>query len=424
VTGSGLRLRRALVVAEVSVAVVLLVGAGLMLRSFQKLLAVDLGMRPEGVLIARVSLESARYEDDPQSSGISRLPVTVQLFRDLVERTGALPGVEGVAAITDVFLSATPNSTIFTIEGHPPPPPEERVEVPVDVVTDDYFDVMRIPLVAGRFFDERDAALPPRPSDATQAQAAPADGQRSVIINETLARRFFANENPIGKRMRYGAGDDSQAPWMTIVGVVADTRRTGFDSVVRAETYLPHAQAPARTMHVLVRTSRNPMTVVPDLRAILRSLDPGVPLQSPRPLASVVGDMTAQRRLNTLLLTIFAAVAVLITAVGIYGVVAYSVERRTRELGVRAALGAAAGDTVRLVLVEGLSLVGLGLAIGLVAAVALGRLMTALLYGVGATDPAAFVLSATVAIVTAVLACVVPAMRAASVDPATALRAE
>ena len=244
-----------------------------------------------------------------------------------------------------------------------------------------------------------------------------------MIINETLARRFFPNEDPIGRRMRYG-DPTSQAPWMTIVGVVADTRRTGFDAAVRPETYLPHAQAPSRVLQLVVRTSRDPMALVPELRAILRSLDPGVPLQRPRPLIDLVDDMTAQRRLNTLLLTIFAAVAVLITAVGIYGVVAYSVERRTRELGVRAALGAAAGDTVRLVLVEGLALVGLGLVLGLAASTALGRAMSSLLYGVSTTDPTAFAVSAAAAIVTAILACVVPAVRAASVDPAAALRAE
>jgi putative ABC transport system permease protein len=410
VTGSGLRLRRALVVAEVAVAVVLLVGAGLMLRSFQVLLDVDLGMRPEGVLVSRISLDRARYGGDAASSEDSRLPLPVELYRRLIERVEALPGVEGAAGITSVFLSATPNSTIFMIEGRPAPPPEERVEVPIDVVTDGYFDVMKIPLVAGRFFDSREVASP--------------DAQKSVIINETLARRFFPNEDPLGKRIRYGDGSSPQAPWMTIVGVVGDTRRTGFDSAVRAETYLPHAQAPARTMEFLVRTGRDPMTIVPDLRAILRSLDPEVPLQSPRPLVDVVGEMTAQRRLNTLLLTIFAALAVLITAVGIYGVVAYSVERRTRELGVRAALGAAAADTVRLVLVEGLTLVGIGLVIGLAAAAGLARVMTSLLYGVSASDPAAFAVSAAAAIVTAVLACVVPAMRAASVDPVAALRAE
>ena len=211
---------------------------------------------------------------------------------------------------------------------------------------------------------------------------------------------------------------------MTIVGVVADTRRTGFDAAVRPETYMPHAQAPARTLQLLIKTTGQPTAVIPELRAILRSLDSAVPLHDPRPIADVVADMTAQRRLNTTLMTTFAVLAVVIAAVGIYGVVAYSVERRTRELGVRAALGAAAGDTVRLVLGEGLAMAGIGLAIGLVAAALLGRAMTSLLYGIGATDPTAFAVSAVAAIVTAVIACVVPARRAARVDPAAALRAE
>ena len=229
------------------------------------------------------------------------LPSTV-LFRQLVERAEALPSVEGAAGTTDLFLSATPNSTIFTIEGRPAPLPEDRVEIPVDTVTDGYFRVMEIPLLAGRFFDQRDAP------------GAPA----AVIVNQTLAKRFFPGEDPIGKRMRYGDAD-SQAPWMTIVGVVADTRRTGFDAAVRPESYLPDAQAPALSLQLVVKTSGQPAAVIPELRAILRSLDPAVPLHDPRPIADDVADMTAQRRLNTTLMTTFAALAVVIAAVGIYG---------------------------------------------------------------------------------------------------------
>ena len=237
-TQSGLRARRALVVGEVAVAVVLLVGAGLMVRSFLALLDVDLGFRTERVLTARVSLDGERYSDDADSDDDARLDPSTELFRQLVERAEALPSVEGAAGTTALFLSATPNSTIFTIEGRPAPRPEDRVEIPVDAVTDGYFRVLEVPLLAGRFFDQRDAP----------------DAPAAVIVNETLAKRFFPGEDPIGKRMRYGDAD-SQAPWMTIVGVVADTRRTGFDAAVRPETYLPHAQAPARTLQLLVRTS-------------------------------------------------------------------------------------------------------------------------------------------------------------------------
>ena len=406
-THSGLRARRVLVVGEVAVAVVLLVGAGLMARSFLALLDVDLGFRTERVLTARVSLDGERYRGDADSDDDARLDPSTELFRQLIERADALPSVEGAAGTTALFLSATPNSTIFTIEGRPAPRPEDRVEIPVDVVTDGYFRVMEVPLVTGRFFDRRDAPGAPE----------------TVIINETLAKRFFPGQDPIGQRMRYGDAD-SQAPWMAIVGVVADTRRTGFDAAVRPESYLPHAQSPARTLQLLVRTADEPAIVIPELRAILRSLDSAVPLHHPRPITDVVADMTAQRRLNTMLMAVFAALAVVIAAVGIYGVVAYSVERRTRELGVRAALGAAAGDTVRLVLGEGLAMAAIGLAIGLAAAAVLGRALTSLLYGVSATDPTAFAVSAVAAIVTTGVACLVPARRAARLDPAAALRAE
>jgi putative ABC transport system permease protein len=420
---SGLRVRRGLVVAEVAVAVVLLVGAGLMVRSFLELLEVDLGFRTDDMLIGRVSLGGQRYGEGADA-------LVVDFFRQLVERAEALPGVEGAAGTTTLFLSATPSSTIFMIEGRPAPPPEELVEIPIDVVTDDFFRVMDIPLRAGRFFDERDeptatgdASTPAGDDGSARTEGSAAGAPAVVIVNETFARRFFAGEDPIGRRIRYG-GADSTAPWMTIVGVVGDSRRTGFDAAVRHETFLPHAQAVARTLEIVVRTAGDPEAVVPDLRAILRSLDPAVPLHEPRPIADVVGDMTAQRRLNTLLMTIFAVVAVVVAAVGIYGVIAYSVEQRTRELGVRAALGASAGAALRLVLREGLVLAGIGLALGLIAALGLTRAMSSLLYGVAALDPTTFAVAAVAALATTVVACLVPARRAMRVDPSTALRAD
>jgi putative ABC transport system permease protein len=399
-TSSGLRLRRALVVAEVAVAVVLLVGAGLMVRSFLELLEVDLGFRTEGMLGARVSLDGERY-------GEGAGPRVTEFFRQLVERAEALPSIDGAAATTTLFLSATPRSGIFSIEGRPDPRPEDLVEVPIDAVTEGFFRVLDVPLRAGRFFDQRDGP----------------DSPPTVIVNDLLARRFFPGEDPLGKRIKYG-DSGSSAPWMTIVGVVADTRRTGFDAAVRPETYLPHAQNPSRTLELVVRTRSSPDAVVPELRAILRSLDPAIPLHGARPIGDVVGDMTAQRRLNALLMTIFAVMAVLVAAVGIYGVIAYSVESRTRELGVRAALGASGGATLRLVLREGLTLAGAGLAVGLLASLGLGRAMRSLLYGVGALDPATFAAAAITALATTVVACLVPALRAARVDPIAALRAE
>jgi len=211
---------------------------------------------------------------------------------------------------------------------------------------------------------------------------------------------------------------------MTIVGIVADTRRTGYDAAVRPETYLPHAQAPDSGLLIVVRTSGDPATFTSSLRSIVQTIDPGIAVQLPQPLESLLGEMTAKRRLNTLLLTVFGIVAALLAAVGIYGVIAYSVEQRTRELGVRVALGAPAGRILRLVTTEVVSLAVGGLVIGLVASMMLGRWMTSLLYQVSAADPLTFATIAVVALMTALLASLIPALRAIRVDPVKALRAE
>jgi putative ABC transport system permease protein len=211
---------------------------------------------------------------------------------------------------------------------------------------------------------------------------------------------------------------------MTIVGVVGDTRRTGLDAAVRPETYLPHAQAPAGGMTLVVRTAGAPEDAVPALRNAVRAVDPVIPLFATRSIDELLGEMTAQRRLNTLLLSVFGAVAAIVAGVGVYGVLAYSVTQRRRELGVRIALGATAATLLRLVLREGLLLAGTGLIVGLLGALALGQVLTSLLYGVSATDPATLAAIAAAAAFTALLACVVPAIRAMRVDPTSALRAE
>ena len=394
----GRSLRRGLVVVEIALAVVLLVGAGLMLRSFDRMRSVDLGFRPEHVLTARVALWGEAY----------RQPATrAAFFRQLIERIEAQPGVQGAGSVGTVFLSATPNSTNFSIEGRPDFPPEEAVEVPVDAITPNYFRVMGVPLREGRFFEIRDAdGAPP-----------------AVIINETMARRFWPNGSALGQRIKYGQLS-SGAPWMTIVGVVGDTRRTGYDAVVRPETYLPHAQSPDSGQMLVIRTAGDPEAFIPSLRGVVKAIDANIAVQATRPIDTLLVDMTSQRRLNTLLLTIFGAVAALLAAVGIYGVIAYSVEQRTRELGVRVALGAPASRILRLIVTEVLSLAVVGLVLGLGAALAFGRSMTSMLYEVSATDPLTFVGIGVVAILTAVLASAIPAMRAVRVDPVQALRSE
>jgi putative ABC transport system permease protein len=417
-TGLGRTLRRALVALEMAAAVVLLVGAGLMLRSFDQLQRVDLGFRPDHLLTARVGLWGERYRP---------AQTRVDYFAQLMERLKTQPGVTGAAGVGTVFLSATPNSTNFSIEGRGDFPLEQQVEVPVDSVTPDYFQVMNIPLVKGRFFDSRDRRdyLPPAPPTPPGAPAPPPVQQPPfdavVIINETMARMFWTNEDPIGKRIKYGQ-TDSGGPWMTIVGVVGDTRRTGYDAAVRPETYLPHAQSPDSGLTMVVRTQGDPAAFLPTLRSVVRGIDPVIAVQGGRPIESVLVEMTAQRRLNTLLLTVFGLAAALLAAVGIYGVIAYSVEQRTRELSVRMALGASARRILSLVLREGLVTSAIGLVVGLGFAFALSRWMKSLLYGVTPGDPITFAGIAGVAALVAILATLVPALRAIRVDPVQALR--
>jgi putative ABC transport system permease protein len=397
-TGPGARVRRGLVVAEVALAVVLLVGAGLMMRSFVNIQRVDLGFDPAQVLAARITLAGERY---------GQAEAVAEFFRQVVARTEVDPAIDGAAGIGTVLLSATPNSTNFSIEGRPDFPPEDRVEVPVDSITPNYFAVMRVPLVAGRHFDDRDSR----------------DAPPAVIVNQTMARMFWPGEDPVGRRIKYGQLD-SGAPWMTIVGVVADTRRTGYDAAVRPETYLPHAQSTTGSLTIVVRAAGGAARAAPILRAVVRSIDPLVPLASVGPLEDQLRDLTAQRRLNTLLLGVFGLVAAGLAAIGVYGVIAYSVDQRTRELGVRLALGASAPGILGLVLREGLTLAAIGLAAGLAGAWALGRTLTSLLFGVSATDPATFAVIGAVTAGLALLACVIPAIRAIGIEPVTALRAE
>jgi putative ABC transport system permease protein len=397
-TGTGGRLRAALVAGEVALAVMLLVGAGLMVKSFVRLQQVDVGFDPGGVLTARVTVSGERYQ---QAATI------VGFFDEVIGRVQADPAIEGAAGIGTVLLDATPYSTNFSIEGRPDFAPEDRVEVPIDPITPNYFDVMRVPLLRGRFFDARDAREAPL----------------AVIINQTFARMYWPDEDPVGRRIKYGRLASSN-PWMTIVGVVADTRRTGYDAAVRPETYLPLAQSATASLQMVVRTGGDPTAAAPVLRSAVRAVDPQVPLWQVGPLEDQLRELTAQRRFNTVLLSAFGLVAAALAAVGIYGLLAYSVDQRTRELGVRVALGASTSGILALVLREGLVLCGIGLAIGLAGALALGRSLSSLLYDVPPTDPATFAAIAGATALIALVACLVPAVRAVRVDPLTAIRTE
>jgi putative ABC transport system permease protein len=394
----GRRVRNALVVAEVAIALVLLIGAGLMIRSFLHLQRTDVGFNPDNLLTMRVQLSGTKYREGTAVS---------TFYQQLLERVEALPGVKAAGAVSAIFLSKTPNSTNFSIEGRPDPPPQERVEVPVDSVSPGLFETMQVRLIRGRFFENRDAREAPR----------------VVIINETMARRFWPGEDPLGRRMKYG-DSSSEDQWKEIVGIVADVRRTGFDDEVRPETFLPHAQASSGAMTLVIRTDSAPLELAATARAAVRDIDRDQPVFDIKTMDETLGNMMAQRRLNMILFAIFAALALVLASVGIYGIISHSVTQRTHELGVRMALGARAVDVLKLVLRQGMGLSLAGIAIGLIASFLLTRVMSSFLYGVSATDPLTFVAIALVLALVALVASYIPARRATKVDPIVALRYE
>jgi putative ABC transport system permease protein len=395
----GRRIRGLLVVAEIALSLVLLIGAGLLIKSFIQLQKFDLGFNPNNLLTMRVQLPGTKYREPAQ---------VVNFFQQVFQHMEQVPGVQSVGAISDIFLSDTPNSTNFTIEGRPLATGADSIEVPLDAVTTDYFKVMGIPLLKGRVFDERDriGSLP------------------VAIINDTFAKRFFAGEDPIGKRYCYGQPDGDQTRWLTIVGIVGDMRRTGFDKDVRPETFLAQNQDPDNALTIVARTSGAPAGFADALRSEIWAVDKDQSVFNIKTMDATLADMTAQRRFNMLLLGIFAVVALILAAVGIYGVMSYSVTQRLHELGIRIALGASARDVLRLVVGQAMRLALIGIIAGMIAAFFLTHLMASLLYGVSATDPATFLLISSLLTGVSLVASFVPARRAMKVDPMVALRYE
>jgi putative ABC transport system permease protein len=274
-------------------------------------------------------------------------------------------------------------------------------------VNQNFFKVMGIPLISGRSFEERDGINAPP----------------VIMINETMDRRFWPNEDAVGKRMKF-ASPESEDPWIEIIGVVGDVRRTGFDAEVRPETFLPHSQAPARGMIMVLRTDSDPAKFASSVRSAVRELDPDQPVFEVETMDATLGEMMAQRRLNMILFGVFAAAALLLASVGIYGIISHHVTERTHELGVRMALGASRREVLKLVLKQGMTLSGFGIGLGLGGAFGLTRVMSSLLYGVSATDPITFAAIALLLGIVALAACLIPARRATKVDPMIALRYE
>jgi putative ABC transport system permease protein len=391
------RLRSALVILEVAMALVLLVGAGLLIRSFARLQGVDPGFNAQNMLTMRVSLPGRKYDNDQKR---------ISFFRQAVAQMQALPGVESVGAVNFLPFAAPHAGTGVEIEGRPKLPPGQELGTGVMVSDVNYFRTMQIPLKRGRLFTDQEAT----------------EMRHVVVINEAFARDHFPNEDPLGKRVTIDMKDDNQP--CEIIGIIGDSKHMSLDAEVKPMSYWPHPELAYSGMTFVIRTRGAAEAITSAALNVIRSLDPEQPVADVRPMESLIGASVARARFNTLLLTVFAVVALLLAGVGIYGVMAYSVAQRTNEIGVRMALGARATDVLRLVVRRGMTLALVGVALGMAASFALTRLMETLLFNVSATDPLTFAGISLLLAIVALLACLIPARRAAKVDPMVALRCE
>jgi len=391
------RLRNTLVVTEIALALVLLVGAGLLVRSFVRVLGADAGFRAEGVLTASIPLPQGRFPDEAKRAAF---------VRQVVERVKAVPGVQAASAALPL-LGGWQSS--FTLEGRAEPPAGQLPSADITRVTPDYFRAMGVRVQEGRVFSERDIA-----------EAPPV-----AMVDETFVRAHYPGESPLGKRLRFGSSrspHQENVKWIEIVGVVGHVKNYGVDQDSRVELYLPYEQSPVTGVTLIVRAEKDPAALSSAVREAVRAVDPDVPVYLVRTLDEIVSDRTAQRRLAVMLISVFAAVALLLAAVGIYGVMSYAVAQRTQEIGIRMALGAERQDILRMVLRHGTLMAVTGIVLGLAVALALARLITSLLFQVSATDPPTFSVVPLVLIAVALLACYIPARRATRVDPLVALR--
>ncbi|HSS19153.1 MAG TPA: ABC transporter permease [Pyrinomonadaceae bacterium] len=399
--GGGLRANRSrgfVVIAEIAMAVVLLVGAGLLIRSLVRLQQVALGFDPHNVLTMNVSVST-----DP-SNGPAKL---AEFYRQVTERVKTVPGVLEASMISQLPLGGASASTGLTIEGHPDDPSQESMGV-LHSVSPGYFHLMRIPIVKGREFNSHD-----------DAHSTPV-----LLINETLARKFFPGEDPIGKHMMPGFSVNGGVVMREIVGIAGDVKHKGPQTEAVPEFYFAQSQMPMQGMTLVVRTSGDPHSITAAVRNEIQSLDKTAPVYAVRTAEEYVSRSVESPRFNMLLLSAFAAVALLLTVIGLYGVVSCSVSQATHEIGIHVALGAQTSDVLKMVIGQGMSLTLVGLVIGLAAAFGLTRLMSGLLFGVRASDPATFVEVSLLIVLVAMAACYVPARRAARVDPLIALRDE
>ena len=394
---SGKRIRGALVAGEVALALIVLVGAGLMLASMAQLLKVNPGFNPHNVL----SLDIALPQPDTYGP-----PVRAHFCSEVQAHVAALPGVLSVGAVSHLPTSGGA-SRGFVIEGHPDPGPENSPWAWYNLACPNYFTTVGIPLLEGRDFTERDTV----------------SELNVIVISKQMARAYWPNEDPLGKRIRIG-DVRSSGPWLTIVGVVGDAKSWGLDSAVQRQFYRPYSQRVWPVMSVVVRTAGDPTLMAHAVKSALQKIDPEEPVSEIETLEQSLRDSLGLHRMPMILLSVFGALALVLAALGIYGVVSYSVAQRTHEIGIRVALGANASNVVTLIVWQSLVWVLGGIAIGAACAIALSRLVQSMLFGTSPTDPRVLVLTVTLLIATALLAALIPARRAARVDPVVTLRHE
>ncbi len=394
------RWRTMLVVAELALSVILLAGAGLMLKSVSRLIAVDPGFRPHHLLRLNMSLTPSRYPND----------AAIRAFwRELLEGVRALPGVESAALGDNLPLTNSHSRGDITIEGMPLPAPGSFPHPDRHAVSPGYLRTLGVRLLGGRDFTDTDSETAPK----------------VALINARLARDFFSGRDPVGKRFLAGRPDPARKPvWTTIVGVVDDTRMYGLANPSRLEVYRPLAQVAPEDMNLIVKSRIEPTSLTSSIRRVLASIDRSQPISSISTMDQLVQDSVGSRRVTLILLGLFSALALVLAGIGIYGVISYSVAQRTQEIGIRMALGARREDVMKMILLQGARIAAAGLTIGMLAAFALTRYLEKLLFSVSPEDPATFAMVALVLALVALLACYIPARRTLRVDPMTALRYE
>lgn len=396
------RVRNVLVVAEVALALMLLIGAGLLIRSFARLQRVQPGFDPSELLVTDVPLSPKAYAKPAQRA---------EFFDRIIERARNLPGVLSAGAATALPVTGRGSVIHFNIQGRPPKTPSDYILIGLRPVSPGYLETLRIPLIAGRLLRESDTEASPF----------------VAVVNESMAKQYFPGQSPLGKVVQLGALPDKDVPWMTIVGVVGDVKQS-LATEASSEMYVPYRQSdtllPIFTLSLVMRTAGSPQSEAPAVRSAVHELDPNQPLVNFRTMQENIATSVSDPRFRTTLLGIFAASAMLLAMIGLYGLMAYTVSQRTSEIGIRLALGAQRGDMMKMIVGDGLKLVLVGVGVGVAGAFALNQLLRRFLYGVLPTDVATFVIVSALLTVVAVAACYIPARRAMNVDPLVALRHE